>query len=674
MQRTPVRGESEGKQSHSPVSANKSALLAYDGGIEEQLEEDQERKEEREDEALESLLPTIKEFVWKALLKGFSDTFEAFAHVMEENTGEGAGAILERMIKEDGASETKGAWMKEYLGFSLKAPSLRSKVMSVFSKICSGFQDMSLDLCVLLGHLEEANLSTSTFIDFDFNNLTALIKSADSASVRSSEKIIARKVLLISIIVAIGEGVLRAGAVHILTFISQVPGRSQPFPDSFVAHSSLAPSNELFENRVHEFVADLAVKMEVISERQQQDSMRFHECLDAIQMEARESRLQMASLIGSMSKMQAFHESSSSQAVSMVRSSVKKHAEVLKTSTKPFVPLGAKSGQSNRVNSTGVESSHERKALAINDGDALHLVTTTSKGNLVPEYVDFNHCYQRGPAPTSTASTNNSFAVAPNAMLDLAKSGMFIFMGLGLVMHSSNTKSSKDKIGRTVVTNSSQATSWVREASHIPSWDGNCPASKEFVALINVASNLPKSLGHLSRVLHEQLDFLKSGVLHSLGPFDDEGMLGLIESSIATLMANMSEASAKLLDGVQNPCMSVDGHWRGLVQLFWHQYSRSFSSFRHDCHSVFYPEALNFGFEDNRNTLFRDYTWTTQLTCELAHIMRYQCWKCSSDVMHQSCLSVECKKKRSDEETINVFVGKPGSSGARAATCRIYKG
>ena len=123
----------------------------------------------------------------------------------------------------------------------------------------------------------------------------------------------------------------------------------------------------------------------------------------------------------------------------------------------------------------------------------------------------------------------------------------------------------KDKFGRTIMSNHEQSSHWVRELAHIAAWDGHSP-SKEFITLINVAFNLPKSLAHLARFLAEQLDFLKNGVLHSLGSFSDDGMLALIESSLATFLSNMCEAAAQLLDGVKTPCMSVDGHWRGLLQ------------------------------------------------------------------------------------------------------------
>jgi hypothetical protein len=179
---------------------------------------------------------------------------------------------------------------------------------------------------------------------------------------------------------------------------------------------------------------------------------------------------------------------------------------------------------------------------------------------------------------------------------------------------------------------------------------------------------------HASRFLNNQIQYLKDGVLNALGPFSDDGMLALIESSTATFMANICEAAAMLVDGVKTPCMSIDGQWRGILQLFWYQYSRAFTSLRQDAHSIFFPEALNVGFEDNRDILFRDYNWSTQLTCELANTMKYQCWRCSSDIMHQSCLSIECKKKRAEEETANVFVGKTaGASGAKVASCTMSK-
>lgn len=377
---------------------------------------------------------------------------------------------------------------------------------------------------------------------------------------------------------------------------------------------------------------------------------------------------------------------------------VKRHSESLKADAKTYVPFGGLSGASSRANvgsksgapsavitpsTVGLkelaplESLHESRAIGLSSSEALQRLTSSSKGNNgCVEHCNVNAGFQRGLPPSASGSTTNRFAVVPNPILDLSKSGLLLVPGIGMVTHSSNSKmGAKDKHGRTIFTNAEQTSHWVRELALIPPYDGHSP-NKDFLSLVNVTFNLPKSLAHMSRFTTQQLDFLKNGVLHSVGPFEDEGMLDLIEHCLAKFLANMCEAAAQLLDGVKNPCMSVDGHWRGLVQLFWFQYSRSFTTFRQDSHSVFYPQALNFGFEDNRDMLFRDYNWNTQLTCKLANTMRFQCWRCSSDVMHQSCLSVECKKKRAEEEACNVFVGKgaPGPSGVKAMTCRMYKG
>jgi hypothetical protein len=395
-----------------------------------------------------------------------------------------------------------------------------------------------------------------------------------------------------------------------------------------------------------------------------------------LQQDRQESQLQLTSLMNMVSKLSVLLEPAPMQAANSIKSHVKRYGDEMKAGSKPFVPRSfPPQSNASRFSEAVLESVHEKKAAIMSDSEALGALTSNLKGNSSCAYVDFNDCFQRGLLPSASSSTSARFATSPNAIIETSKSGLLLLPGFGLVMHSSSSKlSSKDKFGRTIVTNASQSTHWVRELSHIASWEGN--SAKEYIPLINVASNLPKSIVHLSRFLSEQIDFLKNGVLHSLGPFTDEGMLELIEVSASTFLSNMCEAAAKLLDGVKTPCMSVEGHWRGLLQLFWHHYSRAFTSLRQDCHSVFYPAALNHGFEDNRDILFRDYNWSTQLTCELANTMRYQCWRCSSDIMHQSCLSVECKKKRAEEESLQVFVGKStsGANGAKVATCRMFKG
>ena len=91
----------------------------------------------------------------------------------------------------------------------------------------------------------------------------------------------------------------------------------------------------------------------------------------------------------------------------------------------------------------------------------------TKSQSAASDYFDFNDGFQRGLAPSSSGSANVRFAVSPNAVIDLAKSGMLLIPGLGLVMHSSNSKvGTRDKTGRIIMTNSEGTSHWVRELAH----------------------------------------------------------------------------------------------------------------------------------------------------------------------------------------------------------------
>jgi hypothetical protein len=544
--------------------------------------------------------------------------------------------------------------------------------MSFLSKVCSAFEAMSLDFCVILSQLEECNLRTDTYGDVDFDNFTEIIKKADGATIRPPDRVLARKIVLTNMIGAISEGILRAGALYVLSDIA--PSRS-PVHDPHVSKESIDDLSELFDRKLSAVMSQVNDRVEDLAERHDKDSTLSRLSLEALRENQHDTQIQLTSLMSMVSKLGVLLKPTPQQAVSAVKSQVKKYGDEMKAGSKPFVPRSL-APTSSKFSEVALETAHEKRAATIAESEALHSLTTNTKGNNASAYVDYNDCFQRGLQPSAaSSSTSARFATSPNTLIDVSKAGILLLPGFGLVMHSSSLKlGAKDKIGRMIVTNASQSTYFVREVSHIASWEAT--SAKDYIPLINVASKLPKSVFHLSRFLSEQVDFLKNGVLHSLGPFDDEGMLDLIESCAATFMSNMCEAAAMLLDGVKTPCMSVDGHWRGLLQLFWHQYSRAFSSLRQDCHSIFFPEALNQGFEDNRDILFRDYNWSTQLTCELANLMHLQCWRCSSDVMHQSCLSIECKKKRAEEDSINVFAGKStsGAGGAKVATCRMFKG
>ena len=249
---------------------------------------------------------------------------------------------------------------------------------------------------------------------------------------------------------------------------------------------------------------------------------------------------------------------------------------------------------------------------------------------------------------------------------------------LGLILQPLNsraTHSAVDKLGRTIVSGRGVGTTLIRDVVHIPALDKQL-TPKEWLPIVSGTSQtLPASYPHLVRLLTEQVASIKE-VINSQGPFEDEEMLPLIEQNVAMFISNMGEAAAKLLDGIKEPCMSPDGHWRGLLILFWHQYSRSFSSRKDDFHSIFFPEMLNDNFEDNREKLFNDYRFkVAQLTCEMGNAMRISCWNCGvSDVPYQSCISSECRKKRTEEEHLHVYVAKAlGPSGAKTYVGKLYR-
>jgi len=670
MQRTPVSIVQSTNE--SPASANKAALQLFNGGEDEDQEEDNERKEEREDGALESTLQTLKEFVTRTLYTDRSEALVAFAHVLEENAGQDARGTLTQMLTADDAHELKGSWSKEFLRIVIKAPTQRNKVMSFFSKVCSAFEAMSLDFCVILSQLEERNLSTNAYYDVDFDGFSEIIKKADGATTHPPERVLARKIVLTNMIGAISEGILRAGALYVLSDIA--PSRS-PVVVPPASSESFDDLTALLERKLGSVMTHVNARVEDLAERHDKESNLSRQSLEILRENQHDTQLQLTSLMSMVSKLGVLLEPTPQQAASAVKGQVKRYGEEMKAGLKPFVPRSLASS-SSKFSEAALESAHEKKAATMAESEVLHSLTTNTKGNNATAYVDYNDCFQRGlQLSAASSSTSARFSTSSNALIDASKAGILLLPGFALVINSSASKlGAKDKIGRTIVTNAAQSTHFVREVSHIASWESN--SAKDYIPLSSITMKFPKSLFHMSRFFSQQIDFLKNGVLHTLGPFDDEGMLTLIESCAATFMSNMCEAAAMLLDGVKTPCMSVDGHWRGLLQLFWHQYSRAFSSLRQDCHSVFFPEALNQGFEDNRDILFRDYNWSTQLTCELANLMHLQCWRCSSDVMHQSCLSVECKKKRAEEEPIHVFAGKgtSGAGGAKVATCRMFKG
>jgi hypothetical protein len=290
------------------------------------------------------------------------------------------------------------------------------------------------------------------------------------------------------------------------------------------------------------------------------------------------------------------------------------------------------------------------------------------------EQLTFNDLYAR------SSPKNQKFerlATNPNKYLDLAMSGELIWPLMGLIMQPLNTRSvhsAVDKLGRMIVSGRGQGTILVRDLFHIQALEKQLTQTN-WQPIATSSQGLPASFPHMVRFLTEQVAAVKE-VTHSQGDFEDEGMMQCIEQNVALFIANMGEAAAKLLDGIKEPCMSPDGHWRGLMILFWHQYSRSFSSRKDDFHSVFHPEMLNDNFEDNREKLFNDYRFkSSQLTCDMGNVMKMSCWSCGlTDVSYQSCVTAECKKKRTEEEHLHVYVAKAlGASGAKTYVGKLYK-
>ena len=297
-------------------------------------------------------------------------------------------------------------------------------------------------------------------------------------------------------------------------------------------------------------------------------------------------------------------------------------------------------------------------------GDTLSQLTGEMKGasqNFEDDALTFNDLFARGSPPGQSFVR---LATQPNKYVESLVQGLLLFPLMGLIVQPLNTRAAQsavDKLGRTVVTGRSFGTTLCRDIVHIQALDKQL-TQKDWLPIVNSTTQaLPRSLPHLIRFFDEQLESVRDLVTLQ-GGFKDSGMLSLIENSASLFISNMGEAAAKLLDGIKSPCMSVDGQWRGLLLLFWHQYSQSFSTKRKDFHSIFYPEMLNDNFEENRALLFTDYNWQTQLTCEVGNAMRLTCWNCNgtSDVPFQCCQSTECKKKRVEEENLNIYLGKGG--------------
>ena len=178
---------------------------------------------------------------------------------------------------------------------------------------------------------------------------------------------------------------------------------------------------------------------------------------------------------------------------------------------------------------------------------------------------------------------------------------------------------------------------------------------------------LPRSLPLMIKFLYSELEALRL-----FSEYIPSEMDRLIESEIGKFVFQMSSLFAALCDTADaTVCASVDGIWRGLVHLFYHQYINSFSPKDRGMYEVFYPEMLCYKFEDNSAYLWRQYAWkTSQLTGAVHNYLRFSCPRCElTKLPYSACISVNCVKSREEEMTLHVFVdakGKPLGVPAKA--------
>ena len=635
----------------SPHSTNKSLLLYTNGGGDE---------DDDEEENLWSLakpdLTTLAEFIPEALTVNANQGLLIFAQTLLESSG---GDFLNELLLLERVKFQKSWLLHEILKTDVKMPTSGSKVLNKFKAINAAAHKIELDICEQLTCLQKANLVSKTLDGFDFDQLAEYCQFVDALTDASK---LERKIQVTETIVVVVQGILEAAITMSLRLAS-----SKDLNTEFLENDSN------IGERAWAYIDERFAEQELTNEALSNKLDDITACLRQLLATAKEG-------VPPVIPSRLTRPSGLVQPVSRGRPSIPElsKTELLRSALDVKPSFQSSLGERTTLDKRHIsksESSHEAKAAALHSSSSLaQLTTSTKSGSTYDKRITVNDLYCRH-LPT-TNSSFGEFVTSPNEITAFLRSGQLVIPGFNLIQHSAGrTSGSTDKVGRQIA-HGKLGSLYVRELSLIQGLEKSA-LTKEQTTLINPAAGLPKSLAHMARFITEQIAGMKEGVLHSYGPFDDEGMMGLIEKCSASMMANFSEASAKLLDGIKMPCMSPEGHWRGLLQLFWHQYSRAFSPRRQDGCSIFYPEALNRDFIANRDTLFSEYNWLTQLTMELGNAMRLQCWKCNgtSDVSYQSCLSSECKKKRTDEDNLHVYLVKGGGpSGALVASCRLSKG
>ena len=630
----------------SPAVVNKTGLTKPPSANKLLLEEDEgeqlRRADEIEKEEMERKVTLdrpfgkaqyFSDFTQKALMDRWESGdnhsemagFKIFARTLLDTCSKEA---MEEYIEGEQTIFPKPTWIYEFLKFQISPG--KSKLIFLLRKIHKAAMELSLDITEIMKVLQVANKETGSFEEFDFDDLASYCVAIDNF--RSDLDIRDSVETATTAIVEIVEAMFRAAARMICRGRAQkalaektvsVHVRSGSESENDLLHSRIDETNYKL-NSMSDALGKLTEMMSTLLARDSEKATRTNEVSSSFSRNVSSTR-KVDSTLGSRLN-----------------------------SSPVFYP-----GTDNRA-----ESSHERKAHAIRGGDTLSQLTGEMKGasqNFEDDALTFNDLFARGSPPGQSFVR---LATQPNKYVESLVQGLLLFPLMGLIVQPLNTRAAQsavDKLGRTVVTGRSFGTTLCRDIVHIQALDKQL-TQKDWLPIVNSTTQaLPRSLPHLIRFFDEQLESVRDLVTLQ-GGFKDSGMLSLIENSASLFISNMGEAAAKLLDGIKSPCMSVDGQWRGLLLLFWHQYSQSFSTKRKDFHSIFYPEMLNDNFEENRALLFTDYNWQTQLTCEVGNAMRLTCWNCNgtSDVPFQCCQSTECKKKRVEEENLNIYLGKGG--------------
>lgn len=208
----------------------------------------------------------------------------------------------------------------------------------------------------------------------------------------------------------------------------------------------------------------------------------------------------------------------------------------------------------------------------------------------------------------------------------------------------------------------------VRKVNYLPAY-----ASSSSIKLSTYKRNLisdeglPTSLTHMTKMLYDDVNELRL-----FTEFLPREMDALIEREIGRFVYLMSTLTVSLVDSSDTSvCVSPEGIWRGLVQLFYHQYMNAFSVAERGLCQFFYPEMLCQAFDVNAGYLLQHYSWkTSQLTGPVHNYIRTSCPRClQSKLSAFNCITAACVKVREKESNLHVFLdatGKPSANPSKS--------